>query len=243
VLRLLQWTLKYTLQGAKIMATGRFVAYYRVSTAKQGVSGLGLEAQKEAVRTYLNGGRWKIIAEVTEVESGKRNDHPKLVGALTLCRIHKATLLIAKLDRLARNVAFISNLMESGAEFTAVDFPQENRLTIHVLAAVAEYEASAISARTKAALAAAKARGVRLGGDRGGVIASQAEKGNKASAAVRSAKAEKRASDLLPVIEQIRKDGATSLRQIAGQLNELSIPAARGGEWSAVQVQRILSAS
>ena len=225
------------------MAAGRFVAYYRVSTAKQGASGLGLEAQKEAVRTYLNGGRWKIIAEVTEVESGKRNDRPKLTEALTLCRIHKATLLIAKLDRLARNVAFISNLMESGVEFTAVDFPQANRLTIHVLAAVAEYEASAISARTKAALAAAKARGVRLGGDRGGVIASQAAKGNQASAVVRIAKAEKRASDLLPVIEQIRKDGAVSLRQISEALNELSIPAARGGEWSAVQVQRILSAS
>jgi DNA invertase Pin-like site-specific DNA recombinase len=227
------------------MATGRYVAYFRVSTAKQGVSGLGLEAQKESVRNYLNGGRWKIIAEVTEVESGtgKHNDRPKLAEALTLCRIHKATLLIAKLDRLARNVAFISNLMESSVEFTAVDFPQANRLTIHVLAAVAEYEASAISARTKAALAAAKARGVRLGGDRGGVIASQAAKGNQASAVIRSAKAEKRASDLLPVIEQVRKDGATSLRQIASKLNELSIPAARGGEWSAVQVQRILSAS
>jgi DNA invertase Pin-like site-specific DNA recombinase len=227
------------------MATGRFVAYYRVSTAKQGISGLGLEAQKDAVQTYLNGGRWKIIAEVTEVESGtgKHNDRPKLAEALTLCRIHKATLLIAKLDRLARNVAFISNLMESSVEFTAVDFPQANRLTIHVLAAVAEYEASAISTRTKAALAAAKARGVRLGGDRGGVIASQAAKGNQASAVVRSAKAEKRASDLLPVIEQIREGGATSLRQIASELNELSIPAARGGEWSAIQVQRILSAS
>src|ERR1035438_8151664 len=227
------------------MATGRFVAYYRVSTAKQGISGLGLEAQKDAVQTYLNGGRWKIIAEVTEVESGtgKHNDRPKLAEALTLCQIHKATLLIAKLDRLARNVAFISNLMESSVEFTAVDFPQANRLTIHVLAAVAEYEASAISTRTKAALAAAKARGVRLGGDRGGVIASQAAKGNQASAVVRSAKAEKRASDLLPVIEQIREGGATSLRQIASELNELSIPAARGGEWSAIQVQRILSAS
>ena len=227
------------------MATGRFVAYYRVSTAKQGASDLGLEAQKDAVQTYLNGGRWKIIAEVTEVESGtgKHNDRPKLTEALTLCRIHKATLLIAKLDRLARNVAFISNLMESGAEFTAVDFPQANRLTIHVLAAVAEYEASAISTRTKAALAAAKARGVRLGGDRGGVIASQAAKGNQASAVVRIAKAEKRASDLLPVIEQIRKDGAGSLRQIAEALNELSIPAARGGAWSAVQVQRVLASA
>jgi DNA invertase Pin-like site-specific DNA recombinase len=182
---------------------------------------------------------WKLVAEVTEVESGKRNDRPALAHALSLCRIHNATLIIAKLDRLARNVAFISNLMESGAEFVAVDFPQANRLTIHVLAAVAEHEAAMISARTKAALAAAKARGTVLGGDRGN-IASRAAKGSKASATVRTAKAEKRAADLLPVIEAIRGEGAMSLREIAAALNGRSIPAARGGEWSAVQVQRVL---
>src|SRR5215211_2274243 len=149
------------------MAQGKFVAYYRVSTAKQGASGLGLEAQQEAVRTYLNGGPWRLVAEVVEVESGKRNDRPKLAEALRLCRLHGATLIIAKLDRRARNVAFISNLMESGVEFTAVDFPQANRLTVHILAAVAEHEAKAISTRTKDALAAAKARGKKLGGFRG----------------------------------------------------------------------------
>src|SRR6202789_2749174 len=149
------------------MSTGRFIAYYRVSTAKQGASGLGLEAQQEAVRSYLNGGRWQMVSEVTEIESGKRNDRPALANALALCRVHGATLVIAKLDRLARNVNFISNLMESTVEFTAVDFPQANRLTIHILAAVAEHEAAMISARTKAALGAAKARGVKLGGDRG----------------------------------------------------------------------------
>jgi DNA invertase Pin-like site-specific DNA recombinase len=153
------------------MAQGKFVAYYRVSTAKQGRSGLGLEAQQEAVRAYLNGGSWQLVAEVVEVESGKRNDRSKLAEALRLCRLHGATLIIAKLDRLARNVAFISNLMESGVEFTAVDFPQANRLTVHILAAVAEHEAKAISTRTKDALAAAKARGVRLGGDRGNLPA------------------------------------------------------------------------
>jgi DNA invertase Pin-like site-specific DNA recombinase len=142
------------------VANGKYIAYYRVSTAKQGASGLGLEAQQEAVRGYLNGGRWKMIDEVTEIESGKRNDRPALARALSLCRIHKATLIIAKLDRLARNVNFISNLMESGVEFTAVDFPQANRLTVHILAAVAEHEAAMISARTKAALKAAKVRGV-----------------------------------------------------------------------------------
>src|ERR1700722_20045985 len=142
------------------MANGKFVAYYRVSTVKQGESGLGLEAQQKAVRDYLNGGHWKLIDEVTEVESGKRNDRPALARALALCRLHKATLIIAKLDRLARNVNFISNLMESTVEFTAVDFQTANRLTVHILAAVAEHEAQAISTRTREALRAARARGV-----------------------------------------------------------------------------------
>lgn len=126
------------------MAEGRFVAYYRVSTARQGRSGLGLDAQQAAVRGYLNGGTWSLVCEVVEVESGKRSDRPKLTEALRLCRLHKATLIIAKLDRLARNVAFVSALMDSGVEFVAVDFPQANRLTVHILAAVAEHEASTL---------------------------------------------------------------------------------------------------
>src|SRR4051794_23535972 len=138
------------------MAQSTFVSYLRVSTDRQGRSGLGLEAQREAVTQYLNGGNWRLAAEVVEIESGKRNDRPKLAEALRLCRLHGAILIIAKLDRLARNVAFVSNLMESGVEFTAVDFPQAYRLTVHILAAVAEHEAKAISDRTKAALAAAK---------------------------------------------------------------------------------------
>ena len=139
-------------RDVKDVAKGRFVAYYRVSTPKQGISGLGLDAQKTAVVDYLDGGRWKLIAEFTEVESGKKNGRPELARARALCRIHNATLIIAKLDRLARNVAFISNLMEAGVEFVAVDFPQANRLTVHILAAVAEHEAQMISERTKAAL-------------------------------------------------------------------------------------------
>src|SRR3954451_3072916 len=146
------------------MAQKTFVAYYRVSTERQGKSRLGLEAQQQAVRQYLNGGSWSLVAEVVEVESGKRADRPKLAEALRVCKLHKADLIIAKLDRLACNVAFVSTLMESGVEFTAVDFPQANRLTVHILAAVAEHEAAAISARTKAALVAAKARGTKLGG-------------------------------------------------------------------------------
>jgi DNA invertase Pin-like site-specific DNA recombinase len=221
------------------MAQGKFVAYYRVSTAKQGKSGLGLEAQQEAVRSYLNGGSWQLVDEVVEVESGKRNDRPKLAEALRLCRLHGATLVIAKLDRLARNVAFISNLMESGVEFTAVDFPQANRLTVHILAAVAEHEAKAISTRTKDALAAAKARGKRLGGDRGNLPA-VAKDGAKASVAARMAKANNRASDLVPIIEELKSSGAVSLRQIAAGLNAKGIKTAQGKEWSAVQVQRVI---
>jgi DNA invertase Pin-like site-specific DNA recombinase len=221
------------------MSQRKFVAYYRVSIEKQGRSGLGLEAQQEAVRSYLNGGSWQLMAEVVEVESGKKNDRPRLAEALRLCRLHGAVLIIAKLDRLARNVAFISNLMESGVEFTAVDFPQANRLTVHILAAVAEHEREMISRRTKDALAAAKARGKRLGGNRGKVHL-VAKKGALASAAIRSGKASRRAADIGPIVEDIRASGATSLRQIARALNDRNIKTARGKEWTATQVMRVL---
>jgi DNA invertase Pin-like site-specific DNA recombinase len=188
-----------------------------VSTARQGISGLGLEAQREAVAQHLNGGRWTLVQEVVEVESGKRNDRPAIAEALRLCRLHRATLIIAKLDRLARNVHFISSLMEASVDFVAVDFPQANHLTVHILAAVAEHEASMISARTKGALAAAKARGVKLGGQRGSLdrMGRVARKGNAASATVRCAARAKRNEDLLPVIEDIRATGASTPNQIA----------------------------
>ncbi|RVH25070.1 recombinase family protein [Sinorhizobium meliloti] len=220
------------------MANGKFIAYYRVSTSRQGASGLGLEAQREDIRRHLNGGRWSLVAEVVEIESGKRNDRPKLAEALRLCRLHSATLIIAKLDRLARNVAFISNLMEAGVDFVAVDFPQANRLTVHILAAVAEHEAAAISTRTKAALLAAKARGIKLGGDRGNFAQVQGL-GPPASRKVRTERADKRLADILPVILEIRECGA-SLRGVASELNARCIPAPRGGEWAAVQVKRVL---
>jgi DNA invertase Pin-like site-specific DNA recombinase len=178
-----------------------------------------------------------LLAELIEIESGKRADRPKLEEALQLCRVHGAKLIIAKLDRLARNVAFVSNLMKSGVEFEAVDFPQANRLTIHILAAVAEHEAEAISNRTKAALAAAKARGVKLGGFRG-------RAGSPASCAnarrARSAKVAARAADLAPVIAEIRAGGAVSLRAIADALNSRRIAAPRGGTWAAAQVRDLL---
>jgi DNA invertase Pin-like site-specific DNA recombinase len=223
------------------MTNGKFVAYYRVSTAKQGASRLGLEAQQEAVRGYLNGGKWRMVDEVTEVESGKRNDRPALARALSLCRLHKATLIIAKLDRLARNVNFISNLMESSIEFTAVDFPTANRLTVHILAAVAEHEAQATSTRTRDALQAARARGVQLGTRNPKMIARYARKGNRASAVARAIIARNRAADILPVIEALRAEGITTLWGIAETLNHRGIPAPRGGSWSPVQVSRVLA--
>jgi DNA invertase Pin-like site-specific DNA recombinase len=224
------------------MATGRFVAYYRVSTQGQGASGLGLDAQHESVQSYLNGGRWKLVGEETEIESGKRNDRPALARALSLCRLHKATLVIAKLDRLARNVHFISTLMEDkDVDFVAVDFPTANRLTIHILAAVAEHEAEMISARTKAALQAAKARGAILGGDRAGTLSLHSAKGAAASRAIRTAKARKRHADILPAIESVKADGMTTLTGIAETLNQRGIPAPRGGAWSAVQVARVVA--
>jgi DNA invertase Pin-like site-specific DNA recombinase len=166
-----------------------------VRTERQGRSGLGLEAQQKAVRDHLNGGDWKLVDGFTEVESGKRSDRPKLAEALKACRVRGARLIIAKLDRLARNVRFVSGLMESGVEFTAVDFPHTNRLTVHILAAVAEHEAKMISERTKAALAAAKARGVKLGGDRGAVLTAKARQAGRKAV---QARADARAAWTLP---------------------------------------------
>src|SRR3954452_8738746 len=188
--------------GPAMTAARRFIAYYRVSTDKQGQSGLGLEAQRKTVTDYLNGGAWALIGEFTEVESGKRDDNrPVLAKALAACRAHGATLVIAKLDRLARNVAFISRLMEGGVEFVAVDFPTANRLTIHILAAVAEHEREMISARTKAALQAAKARGVKLGNPRAAEAAKLAQAARLANVAQRRAA---RVARIMPYIAMLR---------------------------------------
>ena len=222
------------------MAKGRFVAYYRVSTDRQGRSGLGLEAQRQAVVDYLNGGRWQLVAEFVEIESGRREDRPELTKALAACRVHGATLVIAKLDRLARNVAFISNLMAAGVEFVAVDFPQANRLTVHILAAVAEHEREMISARTRAALAAAKARGTKLGNPAN--LRNRAS-GTARSAHVRRERASKRTADLKPMVAIIRAAGATSLRAVAAELNRRGVPAAGGGTWHANSVRRLLAAT
>ena len=213
--------------------TRRFVAYYRVSTDKQGQSGLGLDAQRKAVADYLNGGACELVAEHTEVESGKRADRPELIKALEACRRQKARLVIAKLDRLSRNVAFIATVMESGAEFLAVDNPHANKLTVHILAAVAQHEREMISERTKVALQAAKARGKRLGNPR---IAEAAALGR---ASLKQANIDY-AANVLPIIREIQTAGSTSANAIAAKLNERKVPARRGGRWSHVQVFAML---
>jgi DNA invertase Pin-like site-specific DNA recombinase len=224
------------------MATrGKFVAYYRVSTDKQGRSGLGIEAQRAAVENYLNGGDWKIVAEFTEIESGKRSDRPELDKALAYARLHKCALVVSKVDRLTRSVAFLSRLTEAGVDVRFADLPQiegpTGRFMLQQMAAVAELEAGLISARTKAALAAAKRRGRKLGGDRG--VEPTAKARAQAIAAVEK-RASERAADVAPAIAELMAAGAVSLRAIAAGLNERGIPTARGsGKWSAVQVQRV----
>lgn len=216
------------------MAEGRFVAYYRVSTEKQGRSGLGLDAQRRAVEAYLNGGSWKLVDEFTEIESGKRAERPKLAEAIRSAKKHKATLVIAKLDRLSRNVAFIANLMEAGVDFVAVDMPHANKLTIHILSAVAEHEREMISQRTRAALSSAKSRGVVLG-NRTNLEVAQAR-----SRASRTGQADQFAANVLPVILQIKAAGIGSLSGIASALNARGLRTPRGGEWQPVQVKRVL---
>jgi len=218
------------------MAQGKFVAYYRVSTQAQGRSGLGLDAQRAAVAAYLDGGRWQLLAKFTEVETGKGSNaldkRPQLRAALELSKKQRATLLVAKLDRLARNVHFLSGLMESGVKFVAVDMPDVNRLTVHVLAAVAEHEREMISTRTRDALAAAKKRGVKLG--RAG--RRNLRRVNDQTHAYASAHAE----SLRNVLMGLQARGLTQ-RQIAAELNELGVPAPRGGAWHLPTVQRVLA--
>jgi DNA invertase Pin-like site-specific DNA recombinase len=230
------------------MAIGRFISYLRVSTAKQGASGLGLEAQREAISRYLNGGQWTLAAEHVEVESGKNNARPALAAALKACRLTGATLVIAKLDRLSRNVAFLAALMDSGVEFVAADNPNATRFTSHILSAVAEHEAAMISARTKAALAAAKARGKVLGGHRATLRLQAGEEvrrpntyvpdTGKAHAAIQE-RADGFVRQVGPIVRELREAGL-SLRQIGQRLTEQGIRTARDGVWSADAVKAVL---
>jgi DNA invertase Pin-like site-specific DNA recombinase len=215
-----------------------FVAYYRVSTDKQGASGLGLEAQQQAVQRHVTAAGGRILDVFQEIESGKRNDRPEIAAAIAACRARRATLIIAKLDRLARNVAFVSNLMEAGIEFVACDNPHATPLLIHILAAVAQNEREQISARTKAALQAAKARGVKLGNPRlsggDGTAARQATE-------IRTTRSARHALDVLPAIRAAQRAGCSSLAQIAEALTARGIRTPAGGDvWHPAQVARIL---
>lgn len=216
------------------MTSKRYIAYYRVSTARQGQSGLGLEAQQTAVRSFVSSDA-VIAEEFVEVESGRRSDRPRLLEALAACKRHKAVLIIAKLDRLARNVAFVSNLMEAGVDFVAVDMPHASRLTVHILAAVAEHEREMISQRTKAALAVAKARGTRLGNPAGN--ATGLEKARQRASQLAGDRAEK----VRGIVEEIRAAGLTSFRQVAAALNARGVDSPRGGRWYAGSVRSILA--
>lgn len=222
------------------MAKGNFIAYYRVSTVRQGQSGLGLEAQRKAVSDYLNGGSWALAGEFTEVESGRKKSRPQLRAALAACRKQKATLLIAKLDRLARNVAFISALLESKVKFIAVDMPDADVAFLQIVAVFAEWEAKKISERTKSALAAARARGKALGWAIENRRHEQAQCARMGAAANRD-RARQFASNVLPIVRDIRKAGVNTLDGIATALNARGVATARGGEWYPTTVRNLLA--
>ena len=248
--------------------TPKLVAYYRVSTKAQGDSGLGLEGQVAAVEAFARSREAEIARAYEEVETGKRADRPELLKAIAHAKRSRATLVIAKLDRLARNVAFISNLMDSGVDFTACDNPHANRLTVYILAAVAEAEARMISDRTRAALAAYKA-GRRVSkrirqlhpervpaevvaataGKLGASLpqcrtltAARRAKGVARSAAVRRERAIEAYADLAPWMAELRA-GGKSLREVAEALNAEGHTTRRGGAWTKMQVSRVLGRS
>lgn len=206
-----------------------WVPYYRVSTQRQGQSGLGLEAQERAVTAFCAARGGETVAEFTEVESGRKTARPKLEEALALCRKRKATLIIAKLDRLARNVHFISGLMESGVEFLAVDQPTKDRFMLHIQAAFAEEEARRISERTKAAMLSAKLRGVIIG-----ATGRELAKRHKAGAL-------DKAQGYRSVIGLIRGRGTVGVREIRDELNRIGIASPGGGSWHIPNTHRLLT--
>lgn len=213
---------------------GKFVSYLRVSTDRQGKSGLGLEAQRASVAGYLNGGAWKLLGEHIEVESGKLATRPQLSAALHLCKVTGATLIVAKLDRLSRDAHFLIGLQNAGVDFVAVDMPHANKLTVGIMALVAQQEREAISSRTKAALAIAKARGTKLGGFRGHVPDSAL------SVAARVAKADAFAVDVAPIAIELQSSGL-GLRAVAAELSRRGVRTARGGSWTGQAVKNLLA--
>lgn len=219
------------------MPAAKFVAYYRVSTAKQGASGLGLEAQRDAVTKFLNGGDWELVAEFVEVESGRKSakDRPELAAALATCKRQRATLIVAKLDRLARDVKLILSLIDSGAQVRFVDFPEipegaAGRFMLTMLAAAAEFERRMISERTKAGLAVAKTRGVKLGNP-ANLQPNFIERQRTANA---------HAAKLRPTLDAMKARGLTH-RAMVAELNSIGVPAPKGGQWGLSQLQRVLA--
>lgn len=232
------------------------VAYYRVSTAAQGRSALGLDAQREQVQGLARARGLSILAEFTEVESGKRNDRPALAEALHYAKVTGAVLVIAKLDRLSRNAAFLLTLRDSGARFIAADMPDANDVTVGIMAVMAEEERKAISERTRAALAQVRQRIrqggshlsrrsgsqiARLGNPNGAAALRRAAKGNAAAVAALKAGADAHARDVAPIVERLRAEGVTSLGGLAAALNERGIRTARGGRWHAATVKNLVS--
>ncbi|MEM9590888.1 MAG: recombinase family protein [Pseudomonadota bacterium] len=221
----------------------RFVAYYRVSTDRQGRSGLGLDAQAAAIAKFLRPGEDELIAPpFVEVESGKRNDRPELAKALSRCRAMEATLIVAKVDRLTRSASFLETLLESVVPVAFCDLPEirgaVGRFLLQQMASVAQLEAGLISERTKAALRAKVERDGQW--DRKAKHHLIPGAGQRAATQARQSSARARAKDLLPIIEDIRRDGTTSLGGIAAELNARGVSSARGGKWQAVQVRRVL---
>lgn len=217
---------------------GKFVAYYRVSTDRQGASGLGLEAQRDAIHRFLNGGRWSVIGEFTEIESGTRKrlaKRPMLEGALKLCKKEKATLVVAKLDRLARDVQFISELLNSQVKFVCADSPEADRTFLQMMSVFAEYEGRRIGERTKAALQQLKKQGKKLGSP-------TPEIGSKAGTEVLVAQADAYAEKVGPIVREIQKrSGAATLREIAHALQQKGVLTPRGNsEWRPSQVSNLL---
>lgn len=220
----------------------KIVTYLRVSTARQGSSGLGLEAQRSAIEAYATTRSASIVKEFLEVESGKKaSNRPELAAALHLAKVTGSVLVIAKLDRLSRNAAFLLTLKDSGVKFVAADMPDANDLTVGVMALVAQQEREAISKRTTDALKAAKARGTKLGNPNGAAALQRAAKGNEAAVNTIKTKADAYAADLKSIVQDITAAGIVSLGGIAKELNTRQITTARGGEWHKATVANLLA--
>ncbi len=219
----------------------KFVAYFRVSTTKQGESGLGLESQRGAVTDYITRCGGELLEAFTDIESGAKNDRPELLKALRKCRLTGATLLIAKLDRLSRNRRFLMELADSKLNFVCVDMPEANSLTVGILACMADYERQLISERTRAALKAAKARGVKLGNPNLQLVRNS---DTSAASAAWSATTKARQDEVREVCQElIAEHGALSVRKLASKLNDAGYKTVNGKQWSAVQVWRIMQAA